>query len=157
MFYYLNNSSTSSTTEIDFDKMGVMTLKEMGSIPMYNLMYKGKFLPRKSLEVCGGTDGDCLDFAQKYLKIYWEQANGYINKTVDVYYYEARRCWEEEITEALWENDYLFICGPQDKLTLQGNFNILPYNTFSIQIEPNYGGGSLMNEDIDKEIDSFGV
>ena len=56
--------------------------------------------------------------------------NVYKNNTIDNTYFPSRACTKKEVTDELWFNDYLFICGDFEKLTLLGNFNILPYNTF---------------------------
>jgi hypothetical protein len=113
MFTYANNSISADTTFIDLNDLGVKTMHEINAIPMYNLRYKGVHLPRNSDEICGGEfGGDCFAFASKYLDMYWIQANGYSNKTVDKTRLPSRPCEKDEVTKELWPNEYLFVCGP---------------------------------------------
>ena len=118
---------------------------------MYNLRYKGVHLPRTSEKLCGGEfKGDCFAFATKYLDMYWIQANGYTNKTVDKTRLPSRPCEKDEVTSELWPNDYLFVCGPYKQLTLFGNFNVLPYHTISFKIQPKDDKSEIINFEIQK-------
>jgi hypothetical protein len=151
MFTYANNSISADTTTVDLTELGVKTMHEIEAIPMYNLRYKGEHLPRTSLELCGGEfKGDCFAFAQKYLDMYWIQANGYTNKTVDKTRLPSRPCEKDEVTRELWPNDYLFVCGPYKNLTLFGNFNVLPYHTVSFKILPKNDKSEIINFEIQR-------
>ena len=72
MFFFQANNISGNTTTISFSDLGVKTLKEVDSIPMYNVRYKGEHLSRTSMKVCGEFNGDCYQFVSKYLDIFWE-------------------------------------------------------------------------------------
>ena len=65
-------------------------MEQMGILPFYSVLYKGKELQRKDYETCSFQGGDCFNFATKYLKFqFWvldcPNENDKCNKT----YYDA--------------------------------------------------------------------
>tara|TARA_B110000285_G_scaffold166173_1_gene185676 strand:- start:505 stop:723 length:219 start_codon:yes stop_codon:yes gene_type:complete len=71
MIYYLNNSTSSNLTITDLKLVGEKNLLEMGSKPFYTPRYRGKILQKRNEKVCAETGGDCLEFVQKFLDVYW--------------------------------------------------------------------------------------
>ena len=63
MLYYLNNSVLTNTTAVKFDELGTVDLKSMETFPMFNIRYKGNYLPRISFDFCAEFNGDCFKFA----------------------------------------------------------------------------------------------
>ena len=56
----------------------------MNVTPFYGFQFKGEFLNRVDKKVCKEFDGDCYQFAEKYMKFEWfEQsiAAGGLDKT----------------------------------------------------------------------------
>ena len=47
----------------------VFNASELDSVPLYNLGYMGRRLPRFSKTTCNEFDGDCMKFAQKYFDL----------------------------------------------------------------------------------------
>ena len=62
MLLFQNNSVNTNTTTANLKEQGTMTLKDIKSIPMFNLRYKGIELNRFHPEVCGSEGGDCFKF-----------------------------------------------------------------------------------------------
>ena len=69
-YYQLNNISTFSTAA-EFNKIGVVKLKEMKAIPFHGFYYKNKEVKRNDPVLCKEYEGDCSKFVNKYLKIKW--------------------------------------------------------------------------------------
>ena len=51
------------------------TLNETESYPYFMPYYKGRPLKKDSKEQCKETNGNCLEFVNKYLNIYWTTMN----------------------------------------------------------------------------------
>ena len=99
MFFYQNNSISANTTTANYDEIGLMNLKEIGSIPMFLIRYKGAGLKRIDLDICGKEfDGDCFKFVEKQFNLFWNQAVGFKNNTWVNTNHPARPCTEEEVT-----------------------------------------------------------
>ena len=70
-FYHRN-----TVTAVNFNKIGIVALDDMGTLPFFSVHYKGKHLPIKSekKKECAETNGDCFKFVTKFLKIKWKNA-----------------------------------------------------------------------------------
>ena len=59
-------------TQTNYDEIGKITMKEMGSFHFHALNYKGHLLKKKDEKICKEFKGDCMKFIKKYLKLNWE-------------------------------------------------------------------------------------
>lgn len=53
----------------DMDKIGTITMSEMGTSPFYSVYWRGRELEMKDNVLCAETAGDCFKFVSKYLKM----------------------------------------------------------------------------------------
>ena len=60
-----NNTNSSNTTLADLEL--AYTVSDLNSFPVYKVMYRGTNLPEYHEKTCQEFNGDCLQFAQKYL------------------------------------------------------------------------------------------
>jgi hypothetical protein len=56
-------------TVANFTEIGLVEMKEMGTIPYFSVHYKGHRLKREDKKHCKETDNDCFKLAKKYLDI----------------------------------------------------------------------------------------
>ena len=68
MFTYGNSTVNYIEYKTDFNEIWEISLDQMGTLHFIKLSFKGKTLPRNSDE-CAETNGDCLEFVEKYLNI----------------------------------------------------------------------------------------
>ena len=138
MVFYLASTINTNTTVADLKAIGVISLTEMNTIPMFNLRYKGKHLPRISEKDCGGKfGGDCFKFASQHLDMYWEQGDSFIDGAWTDKKRPARACTRDEVhSHSSDANDNLYICGDYDKLQILNNFLMTPSRTFAFRIKP---------------------
>ena len=69
MVFFKNNTVTQNTSTTDLFKLGKVNLSEMNTLPFLAPRYKGKGIPRTSMDMCKEHDGDCLKFINKFLKV----------------------------------------------------------------------------------------
>jgi hypothetical protein len=62
MIFYLNNTITENTSTADLVKIGKIKLSEMETLPFIAPYYKGKMIPRRSMELCKEFGGDCFKY-----------------------------------------------------------------------------------------------
>jgi hypothetical protein len=138
MVLYLASSISTNTTKANLKEIGVKSLTELNSIPMFNLRYEGEHLPRVSEKICGGKfGGDCFKFASQHLDMYWEQGASLKDGTWKNEKLEARACTRDEVhTHSSDIDDNLYICGDSDKLQILSNFMVVPSKTFAFRIKP---------------------
>ena len=86
-------------------------MEEIKALSIYTPRYKGYALNMHDMEVCGG---DCFEFTQKYLDMYWIQGNSDITGSWNYTKLESRRCKTEDLTIAEIQSNQLYICGPND-------------------------------------------
>ena len=77
------------------DDLGERTVDEMEAKTIYTPRYKGNTLGVYNEKVCGG---DCFEFTQKYIDMYFIQANTDKTGTWSYKRYEARPCKAEDLT-----------------------------------------------------------
>ena len=90
MINHENDSISSYPTKGDM--MIVHNASEIGSVPLYSLVYKGENLERLNNKTCSEFDGDCLLFAQKHFHIYFEQFVAFSNGTINSTKHTIREC-----------------------------------------------------------------
>ena len=99
MFFYQNNSITSNTSYADLIKLGNVKMNEMKMIPFVAPYYKGKMVPRQSMDMCKEFEGDCFKFVNKYLKIQWDNFKSKADYDQgENNYFESKICTPEDIT-----------------------------------------------------------
>ena len=91
--YYHRSIETVS----NFTDIGIVQMKDMGTLPYFSVHYKGHRLNRKDDKHCSETGGNCFKLAKKYLEFKWNNAyeNGPEWKP---HHYESRLCGPDDIT-----------------------------------------------------------
>lgn len=84
-YYHRQIDSVANMKEI-----GLVQMKDMGTLPYFSVHYKGHRLDRESHH-CKETGGDCFNLTMKYLKIKWNNAFE-TEKDWKSHHYEARIC-----------------------------------------------------------------
>ena len=117
MFTKGNNNNSSFTT--DGDMITIHNASIMDSFPMYSFKHEMRLIKRFDNKMCKEFDGDCLKFVQKHFIMFFEQKKVLANKTKTKNKFELRECSKSEMNgmNKLIEN-YLWLCGPYEKLTL---------------------------------------
>ena len=94
----------------------------MGSLPYFAVYHKGHQLHIQDEKRCSETDGVCMDFINKYLKIEWKTNNRKNKHTHIVEKFEGHICTAEDIGERKWNLGYLFLCPDASKINFLNNY-----------------------------------
>ena len=71
MIFYGNDQIQVNESLMQFETLGIVDIKDMVSMAMYPIKYKGHFLPKHHEKKCMGS---CEAFVEQSLDIYWEQS-----------------------------------------------------------------------------------
>ena len=113
--------------------------REIDSFPIYGINYMGQPLPRFSNETCEEFHGDCYEFAQKHLEMYFTQIKAFPNDTETEANFTINECSKND-TDGInhsyrkyermemfrdktrtinnEKQDNLYVCGPYENLTV---------------------------------------
>jgi hypothetical protein len=81
---------------------------------------------------CGG---DCWEFLNSFLEIYFLQSDALEPKKYDQQKYKPRKCTDDDITAIQNSKGYLYICSPKTGLALMNYELIYPNRLFGFMIE----------------------
>ena len=109
MFEFKSDQVSVNETELDFEKLGLVSINDMGR----NIPYYGFDLPHYSEEKC---KGDCSKFIDEHYELLWEQTNFTTQFTDSVTKHKGRICTIDDVGHKVWNKNQTFHCPPKSGL-----------------------------------------
>lgn len=122
----------------------------MGVNPFVHFSYKGHPLNKYSEKICHETGGDCFKWINQHLKIEFNSVYANKERLYKEIAYKGTLCPEFNAKEI---PNHMYVCGPLDKIKMNGNFHSLPHRSMALKLSPNYDiikNKTKVDETIDK-------